>query len=141
MTAGNFGSSSNTPPITAPAAPAAPLVIPGFDVAAGLKRIRGNEKLYRRLLTIFVGDIEKEIALYPAPPAEAIREDVRGSAHKIKGAAANLNADELHAAAAKFEGLAKDPAQPFGAVLDEFPSYIATLQRTLAALKTAVGLG
>jgi len=84
-----------------------PKVLAGFDLVAGLKRLQGNRKLYRKLLLDFN-------AKY-APTAEDIQQaltandinQVHSLVHNIKGLAGNLSAIRLQSAAADMDGLVK----------------------------------
>ena len=59
-----------------------------IDFETALKRIGGNEVLYKKLLTIFLNDINIE-NLYTAIDNGDLTE-VAATAHTIKGVAANL---------------------------------------------------
>jgi CheY-like chemotaxis protein len=81
--------------------------LPGFDLAEGLKRLRGNTRLYRKLLLDFG-------AKYTAVATE-IREALDASdlkqahslVHNLKGLAGNLAATQLMDAAVAMEKLVK----------------------------------
>jgi len=81
--------------------------LPGFDLAEGLKRLRGNQQLYRKLLLDFG-------AKYTQVAAE-IRESLDAKdwkqahslIHNLKGLAGNLAATELQASAVEMEKLVK----------------------------------
>lgn len=68
--------------------------MPWIDAAAGLERIRGNKKLYTRLLKSYLGtiNIDKIGALLEA-------NDIPGAAveaHTLKGVSANLSVDLVY---------------------------------------------
>jgi PAS domain S-box-containing protein len=81
--------------------------LPGFDLAEGLKRLRGNQQLYRKLLLDFG-------AKY-TPVAAEIRQaldakdwkQAHSLIHNLKGLAGNLAATELQASAVEIEKLIK----------------------------------
>jgi len=80
-----------------------PASLPGFDVAAGLLRLGGNRRLYRKLLVDFgrnyadcVERIEQLLASGDLPTALRL-------AHTVKGIGGNLSAQEVHAAAGALE--------------------------------------
>ncbi|GHV19577.1 hypothetical protein AGMMS49959_04970 [Planctomycetales bacterium] len=114
----------------------ATLEIVGVDIADGLKRLRGNEKMYRKLLGILTKNAEDEIARFQTLPTEDKREGVRGAAHKLKGAAANLSATALFQAAEKLEQAARDAA-PFPTVLDAVAEYVAVCRQFIDGAKQA----
>lgn len=110
------------------------LGIPGIDTATALKRTGGNRKRYESLLSRFaesqagaIGDIRNALAANDSPTAERI-------AHSLKGAAANLGATSLAAAAARAEA-AIDSKQSVPSTLEELSrSLDATIQAIRAAL-------
>jgi CheY-like chemotaxis protein len=84
-----------------------PKSLPGFDLAAGLSRLMGNKRLYRKLLLDFganYGGVADEIR-------EALAtkdfEQTHSLVHNLKGLAGNLEATELQTAAVKMETLVK----------------------------------
>ena len=84
-----------------------PESLPGFDIAAGLGRLMGNKRLYRKLLSDFgsdYGDVANEIQ-----EALAARDfkHAHGLVHNLKGLAGNLAATELLFAAIEMEKLVK----------------------------------
>jgi HPt (histidine-containing phosphotransfer) domain-containing protein len=86
--------------------------LPGFDTAAGLRRLESNMALYRRLLLEFArteSDAPAELASLLAsgqiePAAERL--------HRIKGLAANLGAPALADASGRFEAELRAGAEP-----------------------------
>jgi len=84
-----------------------PESLPGFDLAAGLKRLMGNKTLYRKLLLDFgakytgvAGEIHKTLNSKDLEQAHSL-------VHNLKGLAGNLEATDLQAAAANLEKLVK----------------------------------
>lgn len=88
-----------------------PESLPGFDLAAGLSRLMGNKRLYRKLLLDFGSN-------YGAV-AEEIREALatknfkkaHSVVHNLNGLAGNLEAIALQATAVEIEKLVKDVDQ------------------------------
>jgi PAS domain S-box-containing protein len=84
-----------------------PNYLPGFEITAGLKRLQGNRKLYRKLLVDFVNNY--------AGAGQQIREDIIAGnfrqahehVHSLKGVAGNLEARLLLAATKAVEDLVK----------------------------------
>ncbi len=84
-----------------------PPSLPGFDLTGGLKRLQGNEQLYRKLLLDFnasYASIGEEIQKVLA--AGDIHQ-VHSLIHNIKGLAGNLSATRLQSAATEMDGLVK----------------------------------
>jgi CheY-like chemotaxis protein len=84
-----------------------PVSLPGFDLAAGLARLTGNKRLYRKLLLAFganYGGAASEIR-------EALEvgdfEQAHSLVHNLKGLAGNLEATDLQAATVEMEKLVK----------------------------------
>jgi two-component system sensor histidine kinase/response regulator len=87
-----------------------PESLPGFDIQDGLKRLQGNERLYRKLL----GDFGAQYARAAGEVRQAL--DAKDFAqahslvHNLKGLAGNLAATDLQAAAVEMEKLVKGQA-------------------------------
>jgi HPt (histidine-containing phosphotransfer) domain-containing protein len=108
-----------------------PEMLPGFDLAEGLKRLQGNRKLYRKLLLDFnaqyastAEDIQQALA------AKDINQ-VHRLVHNIKGLAGNLSAIHLQSAATQMDGLVKQ------ALSGKHPGA-EQMDRTFAELKNAL---
>jgi signal transduction histidine kinase/CheY-like chemotaxis protein len=108
-----------------------PQVLPGFDLAEGLKRLQGNRKLYRKLLLDFnakyastAEDIQQALA------ANDINQ-VHSLVHNIKGLAGNLSAINLQSAATEMDGLVKQALKGKHPEAEE-------MNRTFAQLKDAL---
>ena len=84
-----------------------PESLPGFDLAAGLSRLMGNKRLYRKLLVDF-GTKYQETASEIRKAIDAKDfEQIHSLIHNLKGLAGNLEAKDLQAAAANLEKLVK----------------------------------
>jgi HPt (histidine-containing phosphotransfer) domain-containing protein len=84
-----------------------PESLPGFDLTAGLARLMGNKRLYRKLLLDFganYGGVASEIR---AALEVGDFEQTHSLVHNLKGLAGNLEAKNLQAAAVKMEKLVK----------------------------------
>jgi PAS domain S-box-containing protein len=121
----------------APATAVLPASLEGFDLEDGLRRLRGNQALYLKLLGSFA-------ARYTARAAEVRRAlDARdfgaasGLVHDVKGLAGNLSAQQLQAAAAELERLVKHAdgqAPPAKEALDAaFAAFAGRLEHALRA--------
>ena len=84
-----------------------PEFLPGFDLPAGLERLRGNKHLYRKLLLDF-GTHYTEAAGEIREALDAKNfEHTHSLVHNIKGLAGNLAATDLQAASVNLEKLVK----------------------------------
>jgi polar amino acid transport system substrate-binding protein len=126
---------------TVPEAEGLPKSLPGFDLEDGLKRLRWNEKLYRKLLLDFS-------AKY-AGAANEIRQaldakdfgQAHSLVHNLKGLAGNLAATHLQAAAVKLEKLVKGGQQK-GSSTKELNQKFADLKKAIdRALRAVQALG
>ncbi len=119
--------------------PELPDSLPGFDLAEGLNRLQGNQKLYRKLLLDFG-------AKYTAVTAE-IRNALNNGdlkqthslIHNLKGLAGNLAASELQAAAIEMEKLVKGDQKKAASQkqLDhEFAKLENSINQALEAVQT-----
>jgi len=84
-----------------------PESLPGFDLSAGLERLRGNKRLYRKLLLDFgtnytgvAGEIHKALDSKDLEQAHSL-------IHNLKGLAGNLAAINLQGASVNLEKLVK----------------------------------
>ena len=84
-----------------------PAVLPGFDIQAGLKRLQGNRRLYRKLLLDFGRDYKQASDnIHSAMMAGDIKQ-VHSLVHNIKGLAGNLSANRLQEAATQMDSAVK----------------------------------
>jgi signal transduction histidine kinase/DNA-binding response OmpR family regulator len=107
-----------------------PETLPGFDLTAGLARLMGNKRLYRKLLLEF-GTNYKAIAdeIWVALQADDFNQ-AYSLIHNLKGLAGNLEATDLQTAAVNIEKLVKGQSAKTTSG-DE-------LNRKFAELKTAL---
>ncbi len=112
--------------------------LPGIDVQAGLARIGGNRRLYRKLLLKFrdnhqdaTGEIRRAIAASDLQEAKRL-------AHTIKGVSGNVAASGLLAAAKDLdEALAAgDPERPLG-LLSGFDRVLQGVMASISKLAPA----
>jgi CheY-like chemotaxis protein len=88
-----------------------PESLPGFDLAAGLSRLMGNKRLYRKLLLDFganYGGVATEIS--QALEIKDIKQ-AHSLVHNLKGLAGNLEATNLQTAAIEMEKLVRGQAE------------------------------
>jgi CheY-like chemotaxis protein/HPt (histidine-containing phosphotransfer) domain-containing protein len=84
-----------------------PESLPGFDLAAGLKRLQGNRRLYRKLLLDFAANYSGVAGEIREALNAKEMERVHGLVHNLKGMAGNLAATDLQSAAIAMEKLVK----------------------------------
>jgi HPt (histidine-containing phosphotransfer) domain-containing protein len=97
-------------PVTAAVRPSPDILpdsLPGFDLADGLRRLQGNQKLYAKLLRTFAADYAERVKEIRLALAQNDMEQARSLAHAVKGVAGNLAATGMQNAASKLEKLAK----------------------------------
>ncbi len=104
----------------------------GVDFAAGLRRLQGNQKLFRRLLADFTARHGADPERMRQTTTTADAESARALAHAIKGSAANLGLTKIERLASDMDRLYKqsDP-QSAGALIEP-------LQRALEELANAL---
>ena len=94
-----------------PAEDELPESLAGFNLHAGLARLMGNKRLYRKLLLDFGANYGGVAAEIRQALAAGDFEQAHGLVHNIKGLAGNLEAKDLQAAAVKIEKLVKGQSQ------------------------------
>ncbi|TDT89744.1 PAS domain S-box-containing protein [Pseudodesulfovibrio indicus] len=108
-----------------------PLVMAGIDVELGLKRARGNEKLYRTLLLLLdekYADAAEQIA---TALKENRRQDAVALAHSVKGTSGMLGAMELFEAASELEKGLDDEHED---VVDSLALFTAKLDQVVESI-------
>jgi HPt (histidine-containing phosphotransfer) domain-containing protein len=118
-----------------------PESLPGFDLSAGLQRLQGNQRLYRKLLLDFGAKYANVAgAIRGALEAEDF-EQAHHLVHDLKGLAGNLAATDLRTATVELEQLVKgEPAK--GSSREELELRFSGLERNLKlALQSAHSLG
>ena len=80
-----------------------PSSLPGVDVRAGIARVGGNERLYRKLLHEFARDHRDAASDIEARVQVSDWEQAQRAAHTLKGIAATLGAAAVSRAAAEIE--------------------------------------
>jgi HPt (histidine-containing phosphotransfer) domain-containing protein len=118
-----------------------PEILPGFNLTEGLKRLRGNRHLYRKLLLDFganytetAGEIRTALDVKDLKHAHSL-------VHNIKGLAGNLAATDLQAAAVEMEKLVKGESEKIASI-QEMNRTFAKLEDTMnKALEAVQSLG
>jgi signal transduction histidine kinase/CheY-like chemotaxis protein/HPt (histidine-containing phosphotransfer) domain-containing protein len=110
---------------------------PPVDLVALQRRCVNNRKLAAKALKMFDTGIDKDLVTLIQNVGEKNAKGIAASAHKIKGAAANVSAENVRAVAAKLEKLGKEDA------LDQTQAAIEDLKAQIANfrgyLDTAIG--
>ena len=118
-----------------------PESLPGFDLAAGLSRLMGNKRLYRKLLLDFganYGGVAGEIR--EAQDAKDLKQ-AHSLVHNLKGLAGNLAATDLLSAAIEMEKHVKGDQKKAPAV-KQLNQKLAELEKKLKqALESVQSLG
>jgi PAS domain S-box-containing protein len=105
----------------------------GIDVAAGLKRLLGNQKTYLRILRQFGKDSQGAAEAIKAYASAGKDQEAAILAHTLKGAAGNIGASGLQEAAAALEGWFKGGGQ--GLPEPAYSDFSRELRRVLASLQ------
>ena len=116
-----------------------PDALPGFELAEGLNRLQGNQKLYCKLLLDFGVKYTEVAADIRETLAAGDLKQTRSLVHNIKGLAGNLAATELQAAAADFEKLIKGDQKPAASEKQlgrKFKSLETAIKRALKAVQS-----
>jgi PAS domain S-box-containing protein len=139
-----LGADAAAPAASGPAlagsdASAPALEIPGLDVQQGLRRVRGQQALYRSMLRKFA-DGQRDM---PGETTRALQAGDRAraerAAHTLKGVAGNIGASALQDAAGRLEAMVRDATAPealaaqLDAVAAQLRALIAALDARLAA--------
>lgn len=108
-----------------------PESLPGFDLAAGLKRLQGNRRLYRKLLVDFVANCAGAADDVQKALAAGDMAQVHSLVHNLKGLAGNLSATGLYAAATNLDGAVKQALSGNDQRLDQIDPMFAELKNSL----------
>lgn len=109
--------------------------LPGFNVPEALKRVMGNEALYRKLLKMFHRDFaefgNKLRELYRSGDFEALRTEL----HTLKGVAGNIGANEVHQTVRKAElMILENNMADFAGMLDDIDGQLKNIMLALEKL-------
>jgi HPt (histidine-containing phosphotransfer) domain-containing protein len=112
--------------------------LPGIDTVAGLARIGGNVRSYRKLLEKFVDNQAGAIQELEAAIAEGDAETSVRLAHTVKGVGGAIGASTLQQAAAKLESaLAERPTENHEALLRETEHELKKVLATIESISVA----
>ncbi len=117
-------------PVAEPVDAAAPMTaLPIFDQAALLDRVGGEQDIMQMIVEGFIDDMPERIALTEQAVSRREASNIAVQAHTIKGAAANIGAERLAAAAQALEVTAKG---------DDWTQLTAQLIRLQAELQAFI---
>ena len=120
-------------PMAAEATPWALDLIPGLDVATGLKAVRGNWSRYADLLALFVRCHTGDVATLRAKLANGDYAEAQLLAHTLKGVAGTLGAGALHQRALELERALRESA-----TMTELTAWIDAVEAELTPLLAAI---
>ncbi|MDR1776927.1 MAG: transporter substrate-binding domain-containing protein [Desulfovibrio sp.] len=118
----------------------AAVTIPGVDTSLGLSRVGGSRERYLNFLEMFLRDVEARFALLDEIPDEAELSAFTTQIHALKGALANLGAEELSRIAASLESAVRNGDMPavshglvpfrkaLGVLRDDIESVLSSLR-------------
>lgn len=119
-----------------------PPSLPGFNLEAGIKRLQGNRRLYRKLLLDFGKDYREAAKNIHKALIDDDLKQVHAMVHNIKGLAGNLSATDLQQAAAAMDSAVKkaltDGEPEPGQLASNFSTLKKTLDDALASCLTLV---
>lgn len=116
-----------------------PGVLPGINLQQGLRRLAGNETLYRSLLRKFHLDFHEAAAAIRRALEQGDVSGAERQAHTIKGVAGNLGAEHLATAATALDAVLKVTAPGTRAVPPEWEEMAQALAEVQEGLRAWMG--
>ncbi len=115
-----------------------PNALPGLSISDGLKRVAGNESLYLSLVRDFFKDYSDAPARLETMLDAGEDDEARQLAHKLRGIANNLGADEIGSAAESIELTLKsgEPLAPES--LQQLSDALVQAAESCSSLETLV---
>lgn len=95
-----------------------------IDMAQFNQRMGNNSDIINKVLQIFLDQYQQQSDLLREPIASGDPEQVYFAAHSIKGALANICADEDAAVAEQIESLAREGTMPDEALIQQFSQHL-----------------
>jgi CheY-like chemotaxis protein len=119
-----------------------PVSLPGFDLAAGLARLHGNRRLYRKLLQDFAAKYSGVGGEMRHALSAGDMDLVYSLVHNLKGVAGNLSATDLLAAVVAMEKLVRREDAATAPTLEALDQKLVDLENVLdQALESVQTLG
>jgi CheY-like chemotaxis protein/two-component sensor histidine kinase len=110
----------------------------GIDIDAGLQRVGGNAKLFKKLLGEFYLDHREDIDAIQEALQAGDHETAERLAHTIKGVAATIGANELNFSAKNLElAIKQDKIDDIDRLIDELAMVMRPIVEDLSALAPA----
>jgi signal transduction histidine kinase/HPt (histidine-containing phosphotransfer) domain-containing protein len=109
--------------------------LPGIDIAAGLKRLRGNRSLYHKLLCDFYKDYQNMVTELNDALQNGQHETALRLVHSLKGATGNLSINNLFGASKAIEMTLRTGNETAPELLNFFENVATDTMKTLAHLK------
>jgi PAS domain S-box-containing protein len=114
---------------------AIPAMMKGIDVQLGLRRARGNEKLYRTLLLLLDEKYADAAEQIEERLAEGSRQEAVALAHSVKGTSGMLGAMDLFEAAGALEKSLDQEDENPGVLLSAFSARLDEVVHSIGVLK------
>jgi HPt (histidine-containing phosphotransfer) domain-containing protein len=130
---------SGEPDQTVPDEDGLPGSLPGFDLAAGLSRLMGNKRLYRKLLLDFGTKYTETAREIRGALDSSDFDQAHSLVHNIKGLAGNLAATDLQTSAVNLEKLVKGVKEKTPSakeLMSRFSDLENALNQALASVQT-----
>jgi CheY-like chemotaxis protein/HPt (histidine-containing phosphotransfer) domain-containing protein len=106
----------------------------GINVEAGLQRLLGNKKIYRRILLKFRDEFQNAAQTVKDLVSEEKYGEAQILAHSMKGAGANVGAEGLQKAASELEKHYKEGGE--GLPETEYAAFAKELDRVIVSLSS-----
>ncbi len=99
--------------------------------AAALKRLGGDEQLFRDLATYFIEDADELLEAIRSGLATGIAEHVARASHSLRGLAANFDAESIVVIAGSIEDMARKGQLDMGAAVADLEAEVRSLRDVL----------
>ncbi|MCP4698463.1 MAG: response regulator [Gammaproteobacteria bacterium] len=110
--------------------------LPGIDIAAGLERLGGNKRLFKKLLMDFRQDNADTVQMIREALAKEEQMPAQHLAHTLKGVAANLSMESLSGAAKSLETAVRQGEKArFAGLLEEAEQCLTEVLEAAATLE------
>jgi signal transduction histidine kinase/DNA-binding response OmpR family regulator/HPt (histidine-containing phosphotransfer) domain-containing protein len=110
--------------------------LPGISIASGLKRVGGNKKLYRKLLSQYRASQEDAVEKIRAALQGGDVETATRLAHTVKGVSGNLGAEALyHVSAALEKAIKEGDGDSLDEQIETFASHLQPVMEGIKALE------
>ncbi len=111
-----------------------PHSLPGIDIESGVKKVSGNESLYKKMLVIMQKQYDNAAGRIRDSIANGDLDTALLVAHNLIGVSGNLAANELNASASKLENAI------ISRKVADFPGLLNKLEKDLIQVFESVGI-